>query len=129
MTKWLDRSLVESPAYYCLCTSEKKYKKVIKELGIKNPNRWINVGAHATVHVLENSKNTNKLCCVVCIDITKEHSIPQMMALLVHEAVHIWQYVRKSLGEDSPSSEFEAYAIQRISLELITELYAKVKSK
>lgn len=129
MTKWLDRSLVESPAFYCLCTSEKQYKKVLKELGIKNPDVWLNVGGDATVHVIENTKNTSKLCCIVCIDITKGHSIPQIMALLVHEAVHIWQYIRESLGEDSPSAEFEAYAIQRLSLELMTQMYSKVKPK
>ena len=35
--------------------------------------------------------------------------------LLVHEAVHVWQQTRVYLGETAPSPEFEAYAIQNIS--------------
>jgi hypothetical protein len=45
--------------------------------------------------------------------------LEQVYALLVHEAVHIWQDVKHRIGEDNPSSEFEAYAIQNISQELM----------
>ena len=41
-------------------------------------------------------------------------------ALLVHEAVHVWQAFCEDIGEKSPSDEFEAYSIQSISYELMT---------
>lgn len=121
MTNWLNRSLVESPAFYCLCTSEKEYRKVLKRLGVKKDSEWV-ISNGATMHSFENVQDTKKLCCVVTMDIENKHSMPQFNALLVHEAVHIWQAIRESIGEKFPSSEFEAYSIQRISLELMDEL-------
>lgn len=44
---------------------------------------------------------------------------PRIVAdLLIHEATHIWQDIREGIGEEKPSSEFEAYAMQNISAEL-----------
>ncbi|KCY47724.1 hypothetical protein J715_3367 [Acinetobacter baumannii 1571545] len=41
-----------------------------------------------------------------------------MYGLLLHEAVHVWQKVKKLMGEKEPSSEFEAYSIQSIAQDL-----------
>lgn len=38
----------------------------------------------------------------------------QVMVWLVHEAVHVFQFACQHVGEEHPSAEFEAYAIQRI---------------
>ena len=50
----------------------------------------------------------------------------QIAAMLVHEAVHVWQTIRRSIGETSPSSEFEAYSIQHIAQELMSR-YVELK--
>jgi hypothetical protein len=42
-----------------------------------------------------------------------------VVGLLIHEAVHVWRYMKKCVGEDKPACEQEAYAIQRISQDLI----------
>jgi len=42
-------------------------------------------------------------------------------ALLVHEAVHIFQWWCDGVGETNPSDEFEAYCIQWISQQLFYE--------
>lgn len=54
--------------------------------------------------------------------------LPEIYALLAHEAVHIWQAVREAMFEESPSSEFEAYSIQAIARDLFFE-YEKAMSK
>lgn len=51
-----------------------------------------------------------------------ERSLIEIHGLLLHEAVHIWQQVRKRMGEREPSTEFEAYSIQTISQDLF-EMY------
>lgn len=42
----------------------------------------------------------------------------QIHGLLLHEAVHIWQEVIQLMGEEKPSTEFEAYSIQAIAQDL-----------
>lgn len=42
----------------------------------------------------------------------------EVYGLLLHEAVHVWQKVKKLMGEKEPSSEFEAYSIQAIAQDL-----------
>ena len=122
--KWLNRTLVTSPFCYGLCTSEKDFHRELKRLRIK-PTHWPhflgtseNSGADATTHHFEES-NGNEACIIVCIGNTKGRTREQINAMLAHEAVHIWQAIREDLGEDRPSHEFEAYAIQQISHNLM----------
>jgi hypothetical protein len=49
----------------------------------------------------------------------ENHTVEQIYDLLVHEAVHVWQYFRDHIGEKTPSVEFEAYTVQYISGELM----------
>jgi hypothetical protein len=49
-----------------------------------------------------------------------------IVCLLVHEAVHVWQEMCQHVGDSNPSRETEAYAIQRISSELIAA-YSKTR--
>lgn len=45
---------------------------------------------------------------------------------LVHEAVHVWQYVCEAIGERSPGIETEAYTIEhfsRLLMNAYTEAY------
>ena len=80
----------------------------------------------ATTHFLENRSDMKK-AAVVCISNFEGKTSAQISGLLCHEAVHIWQQTRDDLGERSPSSELEAYAIQSLTQALIEEFERQTK--
>jgi len=113
--KWVKRALIESPYCIGLCKKESHFNQAMKRLKVPLSNRpqWIGAG-DATAHFFKNGSNK---FCIVCIQ--KGLKRYQAYGLLVHEAVHVWQYVKKDLHEKTPSKEFEAYSIQMISQCLI----------
>lgn len=125
--KWLDRALVVSPYCYGLCKSEKEFHKELKRLNVPRAN-WpdflLTSHANATVHFFEQRGDIGR-SCIVCVGKLKNRPRSQIFGLLTHEAVHIWQAIRDSIGEKYPSSEFEAYSIQTISQRLIEAFYEK----
>lgn len=123
--KWLDRDTVFAP-YTTLCLSEAEFLKAAAHCKITNPGEWMNESRHkAVVHTWEND---GKLCCVVCVhpDALKAEPI-EVACSLVHESVHIFQRLCDSIVEDSPSREFEAYSIERISERLMREFVRRTK--
>lgn len=117
---WCDRALIVGP-HYCLCLSEYQFRKALKHIGVSDYNTpWIgSKRANATTHVLEVK---GKSCCIVCLQLKEGVDYQQLCSLLVHEAVHIWQHFCESIGEDKPSTEFEAYGIQWLSQQLFYAL-------
>ncbi|OCY54130.1 hypothetical protein [Acinetobacter pittii] len=61
---------------------------------------------------------SNGAYAVVQLGDTSERKVIEIYGLLLHEAVHVWQKVKKLMGENEPSSEFEAYSIQAIAQDL-----------
>jgi hypothetical protein len=114
--KWLDRRVAAPGPYLALCLTEKQYLKAMKHCNIKNPPNWIRGNADATTHILQNENNES--VCIVCLNQGK-HKKAEILGLLVHEAVHVWQEYAFKIGETSPASEQMAYGIQAISQELI----------
>jgi len=124
---WVDRTLILAPCYIGLCLSEDAFNKELKRLKLKDPPAWVSESADATTHQFQDSKHND--CIIVCLNANrKAFSYEQVMALLVHEAVHIWQNIKEIINEPIPSHEFEAYAIQGISQELICA-YRDMKKK
>lgn len=115
--------LLESPVDYYLCATKKRFKKYLKRLRIDKrlwPDFTLNKQSNATTHFFENN-STGKTAALVCIGGTDDATDIQVMSLIVHEAVHVWQEIKDNIGEKYPSTEFEAYAIQVISQSLMCE--------
>ncbi len=129
-TRWCDRNLVESPFRYALVTSEDAYYEECAKFGVSRMEAgvWLGKDSGATTSHLVNDAGDKLI--IVSIDaaraIAKSHSGIQVAALLVHEAVHVFQAVCRQIGEDSPSSEFEAYSVQWIAQELMEQYSAQV---
>ncbi|AKQ30297.1 TPA: hypothetical protein ACJKZO_002847 [Acinetobacter baumannii] len=80
-------------------------------------DQFLDMGADAQV-----STFSDGAYAIVQIGDTADKDRIQVYGLLLHEAVHIWQIVKRRMGEREPSVEFEAYSIQAIAQELF-EMY------
>lgn len=116
--EWLNRHLIVGP-YLALCFNQNDYASVLKHLKLDSVHDFVNAGANATTHCFTNPEDD--LVCVVCLKDDRNRTPIQVASLLVHEAVHVWQNYCAAIGENSPSSEFEAYSIQAISQRLFEE--------
>lgn len=105
---------------FVLCLSEESFEKIKKQKKLSGTGKWIIEGKNATSHVWE--KNSF-LFGVICVDLAKAKNLTQVLALLAHEATHIWQDFVEHIGEENPSSEFEAYALQSITQALFVSLF------
>lgn len=118
--KWLDRQALPPLPYYCLCTKQKEFQAVMRHLKVPKPYpEWITKGAGATTHFMVHPEG--HIVAAVCMAKRNGCDKAQHLALLAHEAVHIWQtYAEDVLRESKPSHELEAYAVQSITQALIT---------
>ena len=66
---------------------------------------------------------TNELIVFVDKKQAKYRKQAEVIALIVHEAVHVWQEIKQRMGEQNPSIEFEAYSIQQIVVNLVSDYY------
>jgi len=121
--KWLNRDLIVGP-FLTMVLSEKECHKAFRHCRLPKDKwgPWIKSDhADATMHWLDNPNGN--LVCIVAVRVRPGLAGIQVASILVHEAVHIWQQFRHRIGEEHPSAEFEAYAIQTISQRLM-EAYA-----
>lgn len=120
--QWIDRELHSGP-WVGLCLSDKDFSAAMRKMGQTEVPAWIKTEhAGATAHSFEN--NEGQLCVIVCLRVRPGRTLIEVHGLLVHEAVHVFQDWCDRIGERHPSSEFEAYAIQRIAQRLM-EAYEK----
>lgn len=118
---WCDRGWM--PYWYGFCPDEAAWKRECKRLGIVG-TPYPTADAHC-LH-LENAKDVNK-CTLVTVSHEKKPAIV-VLGVIVHEAMHVWRQMRLDIGEREPSSEFEAYSMQFISMQLIYA-YEKTRGK
>lgn len=116
--RWLDRRIAKPGPRLTLCLDEGEFIAAVKRLKVKSPAEWINAGADATAHYLHLGANQ---VVIVCLSGWRGRTAIEVAGLLIHEAVHVWQFYARDMGEDAPGSEQEAYAVQAIAQELLAE--------
>ncbi len=119
---WLDRCALQLPYCYRLCVTEKDFHKELKRLKVAR-NVWppflTTTHANASCHFFEDGDVG--FCAIICLPkaAKKTQTKDAIYGLLVHEAMHLWRACKENIGERNPSEELEAYAMQRISQNLI----------
>ena len=119
MSAWCDRDLIRSPLYYAVVFTEKDFHRELRGLGLprdKWPAFLASDHAGATAHYFESG--AKKRCAIVCMHPQPDRDQVEVVGLLVHEAMHLWRWIREDIGEREPSSEFEAYSMQWITQQL-----------
>jgi hypothetical protein len=112
--KWCSRILLESPVEYGLCLSERDFKRASAAYYLETEDGWKAKDALACAHELKDADN-NTAKIVVCMDRKPSWSDAAIYSLLVHESVHVWQFIKKAIGEKRPGIEQEAYSVERIA--------------
>lgn len=108
-TQWFDAGWF--PYRYAFCPNAKAWAETTK----RHPDRPRYPESAGCTSMYRDTEN--KMSCAVVTVLDRE---PQAaVALLAHEAMHVWQDICETLGENRPSSELEAYAIQNILTNLM----------
>lgn len=125
--RWLDRRIAAPGPYLTLVLSSDEFKQALRHLESPVAPEWMNKGANATTHFFDNPEG--KTCAIVSLgDGWKQSGSIEVAGLLVHEAVHIWQQYCQDIGERHPGEEQEAYAVQSIAQELLSELARRMEN-
>jgi len=125
-SRWCDRTLILTPIFYCLVLTEDAYYEECQRFGVARADwgAWMHTPtSHATTTYLD-AHDGEKLAIVSMQGHEKRTPI-QVAGLLVHEAVHLVQRYCERVGEHQPGAEFQAYATQRISQELMEQYVAQ----
>lgn len=104
------------PAYYGFCPSERAWKREMKRLcpKVSPPEDYPTADGRAT-----SFEEDGKLCIIVTLNERIDRKDRGgIFCLIVHEATHVWQMIRRDINEREPSVEFEAYAMQAIVMNL-----------
>lgn len=132
--EWGSTALVQNPLRYGLVFDQAGAKQALREFGGPKDfvfDDWATGNQARIAWFGPGSIDNNALTstALVCIhpDLHKKTAI-EIAAVLVHEAVHIWQRVCLCLNETTPSDEFEAYSIQWISQNLMFQYAEWLKS-
>lgn len=118
---WCNRGW--QPVEFGFCPSKGAWKREMRKMGY-SPESYPDTAACATTF----TKNGKKKVIITVRDgAEKTHTLIEVVGLLVHEGVHVWQEIKQSMGEGSPSIEFEAYSVQAIAQELMAAFKASRK--
>lgn len=130
-SKWLDRGGATPLPYYCLCMTEQDLEYELRMLKVPKEDRptfMASPRADATTHLFY---KLPKRVAIVTMDWRKaaKHSPIVVAGLLVHEAVHVWQFHVHNLREESPGEEQEAYSVQWMSQQLMWSYVEQTKRR
>jgi len=104
------------PYHYGFCPNKRSWDDEMKRLAIPERVPYPELYDGRCTHFT--NTHDHNACSIVTIRPGNKSAL-EVISMLTHEAVHVWQAMRDAIGETHPSSEFEAYSIQAISKNLI----------
>lgn len=107
------------PYQYGFCPDENAWRRSLSRMTGRAPEYPDSAGCTS---LFVNREDKNPVAVVTVLKRTPQ----QTVELLAHEAMHVWRDIRRTMGEQKPSSELEAYAIQNI-LSNLMDAYQKTR--
>lgn len=111
---WCDKGFF--PLYYGFCPNEKAWHKALKRLKVPSEPY---PESDARVSTFTNLDTGDAVCIVTLSESIDTKCTLGTIGLMAHESVHVKQALMECIGETNPSSEFEAYVVQNILLNLL----------
>ncbi len=121
---WIEQGW--QPVAIGFCPTEKAWDREIRRLNGDQP--WPEAADRGGYTLLGKNDQTGCSTILVCVGNGAERDAMKVILTIVHEAVHVWQFVREVMGEREPGIEIEAYAIEGISRSLI-EAYCATQGR
>jgi hypothetical protein len=116
---WINPGLL--PIHFALVLDKKTWKRECKRFKCEIP--FPDSDGRCTT--FENKK-TGSIACIVTIKSSKNRSDSEIIGLIAHESMHVFQVAIETMQEKNPSPEFAAYTVQYI-VQCIHEQYLKSK--
>jgi hypothetical protein len=113
---WSNIPLAFCPFEIIACFGEKQYDEALKFKKIKR----MRIPYKKDAFVYAYRKNNTIDFCIIRFKI-RPPGRAETVGIVVHECIHLWQYIKETLGEESPSPEFEAYAMQSLAQSIYSE--------
>lgn len=105
------------PVKYGYCATEKDFRAAFKNT--TDPDyEWVKSDGFCTK--FEDKKGDTYIMVVVQVDWDKRPDVA--MGVLVHECVHVVQYICEVIQDEAPSDEFMAYAVQAVFMEMLSDI-------
>jgi len=101
------------PYHYAFCPNQKAWDREMEKLDVQPRPPYPTVDGRCTYLEYNHKTDGRKACAIVTMS-DAPRSARSKIALLAHEATHIWQKLCEDIGETEPSDEFEAYSVQAI---------------
>lgn len=119
MTRWLNPTLLTCN-HVGICFNERDFHRELRRMKVPAHHlpSWLIEGALATTHHLTSEKGSR--ASIVCVPVRPDWEGIEVAGLLVHEAMHVVQEAMDYIGETTVGRETQAYAIQNISVRLMT---------
>jgi hypothetical protein len=112
---WIDRGW--QPVAIGFVPSEKAWDQEMKTMGLSDPWPSKPQSAGHTQWIEDRKTGVGRI--YVVISDGGERDAFEVISTIVHEAVHVWQFLCRHIGEADPGTEMEAYGIQYITEKLI----------
>lgn len=117
LNRWFHAPIQGFPAQYCLCISEADFKAQLRRMKIPKADRppFTCEDASGVCHLF----STPRHLAIIALGSTKGQSQEYIYSTIIHESVHIKQWLQELMDEDKMGEETEAYLVESITYNLM----------